>query len=140
MSVRWLFIAVLLTACGKPPEPAPTGPPPVLLPRNYEWLNARRASKLITDTPGIGILDLREEEERNDGHGFIAGSISMPFSRVTREQLAGMDRNRVWLLYCAIGGRSELVAQRMARLDFKNVKLLRGGFSGWQLDGLPVDK
>ncbi len=135
-----LVITLGLTACGKPPEAAPTGPQPVLLPANYKWLKPTAASALIKSTPGIGIIDVREDNERFDGRGVIAGAKGMPFYQDQKTALSAMDRNRTWLVYCAIGGRSELMAQTMAKLEFKHVYLLRGGFNDWMAAGLPVEK
>lgn len=131
-----LLASLFLVACGKPLEPAPTGPPPVLLPADYQWLQPAAANQLLKSTPTLGILDVRDDNERNDGKGTLPNAIALPFSQDPQAKLTGMDRNRPWLVYCAIGGRSELVAQMMAKLSFKRVYLLRDGYHAWRAAGL----
>ena len=132
------LLVMFLAACGKPPEPAPTGPPPILLPTDYEWLKPAAASALMEKTPGLGVIDVRDDSEL--GSGTLPKAQRLPWDQDPTQQLASMDRNRPWLVYCAIGGRSELLAQKMAKMEFKRVYLLRGGFNAWQAAGLPVQK
>ena len=135
-----LIICGVLTGCGGKPAAAPTMPLPVILPGNYQWLKPDQVEELRKRTPGLGVLDVRDEGEMRDGHGWIPGAEPCSFFAVAETKLATLDRERPWLVYCAIGGRSELAAKAMATMGFKQVYLLKGGFIEWRAQKKPVTK
>ena len=135
-----LIVLLLLSACGKPPAPAPTLPTPVMLPQNYKWITVAQAESMIQTNHLLGILDTRDSDEMRDGHGWINGALPCGYLADNEATLKGLDRNRPWLVYCTIGGRAELTAATMAKLDFKEVYLLKGGFADWRAQGKPTIK
>ena len=42
------------------------------------------------------------------------------------------DKDAEILLYCKNGGRSTLAAHTLKRMGFSNVKMLVGGYDGWE--------
>jgi len=137
--VLGIFLA-LLTACGKPPEAAPTMPTPVVLPTHYKSLTIAEAEDLMRTNKRLGIIDARGQDEMRAGDGWIPGA--RPFNYLAGDDglLTTLDRDQPWLVYCTIGGRAELTAKEMAKLDFKQVYLLKGGFAAWHAQGKPVVK
>ncbi len=142
-SLLFAGAALMLVACdGKQPPGPVTGPPPVILPLDYEWLPATAADQATRSVQGLQIVDLREEWERT-AEGGIAGSVPMPFFMCREKgfaQFDSMDINAPVLVYCAVGGRAELAAKELAARKFKKVYLLKGGFRAWRAAGLPGSK
>jgi rhodanese-related sulfurtransferase len=133
-----LALVLGLSACGRPPEEAPTSPPPVVLPQNYQSLSPAQVETLMKQTKNLGILDTRQYDEMRNGLGWIPGSQSCSWLDGNQSKLQGLDRNQPWLVYCTIGGRAELTAQAMSKLGFKEVYLLKGGFAEWLAQGKAV--
>jgi rhodanese-related sulfurtransferase len=132
---------ILLSACGPAPiPPAERTEPPVQLPKHYEWISPQAAARLIADTPQLGLADVRTEEEYAAPSGRLAKALLAPYLADNRATLEKMERDRPWLLYCALGPRSEATAADMATMGFQKVYLLRGGFNAWLAAGLPVEK
>ena len=135
-----IFLCLLLTSCLDKPEPAAIAPPPVVLPESYLSLPPADIEKLIQSTPNLGVLDVRDDHEIRDGHGWIAGALPCSQLQGNKDKLTKLEKTRPWLVYCALGGRAELTAQSMAELGFEKVYLLKGGFIEWRGQGKPVVK
>jgi len=90
---------------------------------------------------GVGIpriLDVRGGLEYLAGH--IPGASHLEVARI--EEAIGTvvsDRDAPIVAYCGKGEVSELVAEDLARLGYRNVASLEGGFAAWQAQGHPVD-
>lgn len=72
------------------------------------------------------ILDVREEIERE--LGYVKGSLLIPVDEL-RERLSELDRDKLIVIYCAIGIRGYIAARILMQHGFKRVKNLSGGFS-----------
>lgn len=83
------------------------------------------------------LLDVRSPEERRQG--YIAGSVLIPIDRVG-QRLAEIPRNRPVIVYCAVGSRSRVVAQALARQGYPDVINMRDGIVGWYRSGYPVQR
>ncbi len=110
---------------------APTGPPVVTLPAGYQWVSPDEAEKLIATETGLQILDVRSEDEIRSGAGWINQAQKASYLHDNKDYLRAADKSKPWLVYCALGPRSEFTAADMAPLGFKRVYLLRGGFNAW---------
>lgn len=135
-----LMTCLLVVSCMDKPEPAPQGPPSVVLPAHYLLLSPDEVEKLMQVTPDLGVIDVRDDHEIRDGNGWIKGAEPLSELQGNRAKLATLERKRPWLVYCAIGGRAELTAQTMAELGFEKVYLLKGGFIEWRAEGKSVVK
>jgi len=83
------------------------------------------------------ILDVRTPAEFADGH--IAGAINLDFHDDTfAQQLAQLDRDATYLVYCQRGVRSDRTLAMMQALGFEHVYDLAGGISHWRRDGFAV--
>ena len=117
------------------------------------------AKQILDVTDGAVYLDVRTPEEFAAGHP--AGAINVPaffkgllgmkpneqFLRVAEQIL---PKERPILCGCAVGGRSQKAAEILAAAGYRDVRNVRGGFSGardalgrvvvpgWREAGLPV--
>ena len=83
------------------------------------------------------ILDIRTPKEYAEGH--IDGATLIDFYRDDfAEQIAALDRDDPYVLYCRSGNRSQQARSLMAELGFTDVADVDGGIVGWQAAGLPV--
>ncbi len=93
-------------------------------------------SQKIAAQPGV-ILDVRTPGEYKKG--FIEGAILMDiFGDNFDADLAKLDRNATYYVYCASGGRSAECTEKMQGLGFTKVYDLDGGMGAWRGAGLPV--
>jgi rhodanese-related sulfurtransferase len=83
------------------------------------------------------ILDVRTPEEFAEGH--IDGAIMVDFySDDFADQLAELDPDVPYLLYCRSGNRSGQTAVLLEDLGFSDVADVDGGVLGWLDAGLPL--
>jgi rhodanese-related sulfurtransferase len=77
------------------------------------------------------VIDTRTKEEYESGH--VKNSINIDFFNPNlREELNKLDKNKIYLLYCRSGSRSEQVGFLMKEeLGFKEVYNLIGGVLEW---------
>lgn len=107
---------------------------------NVTQLSAREAVSVIEEYAGNGdfvILDIRTPAEFQQGH--IAGARSVDYySSQFKAQLAALDRNKSYLIYCRSGNRSNRALGLFAELGFSRLYHLKGGILDWQANGLKL--
>src|SRR5437899_10458973 len=83
------------------------------------------------------LLDVREREEF--GQGFVPGAVSLPrgFLEMRVEETVPA-KNAPIVAYCGGGTRSLLAGRILKELGYTNVVSMRGGFSAWKNQGLPI--
>src|ERR1043166_4195818 len=83
------------------------------------------------------VLDVREKEEFRQG--YLPGAISLPrgFLEMRVEETVP-DKDAPIVAYCAGGTRSLLAGRILKELGYTNVVSMRGGFTGWKNQGLPI--
>lgn len=67
---------------------------------------------------GAQLLDVRTASEFNGSH--IEGSKNIPV-QVIDQQMAGLDKEKPLIVYCAMGGRSNIAAGKLKANGFKVV-------------------
>lgn len=92
-------------------------------------------TKLQADENAV-ILDVRTEEEWNDGIIPNAINIDIYKGQGFIYQVEELDKTKNYYVYCKAGGRSAQACNIMGQLGFETTYNLMGGFSEW--DG-PVD-
>ena len=115
--------------------------PAVVLPAAVKELTPDEAEKLISSTPDLVILDMRQEGEVQK-EGRIAGARNYDYLHgpPVLAELAKLDHAKPCLVYCEIGGRAKLTAVEMRGMGFQNITLLKGGLNAWLVAGKPVVK
>jgi phage shock protein E len=93
-------------------------------------------SQKMAAQPGV-IIDVRTPGEHKKG--IIEGARLMDiFGDNFDAELAKLDRNQTYYVYCASGGRSAECTEKMQGLGFTKVYDLDGGMGAWRTAGLPV--
>lgn len=102
-------------------------------------LSSEHFKEKITEDKKAIIIDLRTDDEL--GKGQIPGAVQINYlGKNFDTQIAALDKNKTYYVYCQGGGRSADAAQYMEKQGFKKVYNLEKGFSDWKAKGFPVDK
>jgi sulfur-carrier protein adenylyltransferase/sulfurtransferase len=100
-------------------------------------VDATHARELIDEREPV-ILDVREQEEWDEGH--IPGAVHIPRGHLeSRIERAAPDSSRPVLVYCSAGNRSAFAAKTLGELGYDDVTSLAGGFTDWKRSGFPVE-
>jgi sulfur-carrier protein adenylyltransferase/sulfurtransferase len=98
-------------------------------------VDAVEARNLI-DRAGAGVLDVREQDEVDQG--IVGGAVHIPRGFLeSRVEQAFPNKNEPVVVYCAGGIRSAFAAKTMQELGYTDVVSLAGGFGAWKSSGLP---
>ena len=95
----------------------------------YVNITAEEAKKIMDAEEGYIILDVRTQEEYDQGH--IPGAILIPDTEVevTAEEVL-TDKDQLLLVYCRSGRRSKLASEILVELGYTNIKEF-GGIIDW---------
>lgn len=133
-----LLFCILLTACGQAKSTAviggADGPTAIFVSEQgekfmYEQITAEEAKKIMDSEIKSIILDVREQDEFDEGH--IPGAILLPYTKIdagAEEKIP--DKDALILVYCRSGRRSKIAAESLAKLGYTNVKEF-GGIIDW---------
>jgi sulfur-carrier protein adenylyltransferase/sulfurtransferase len=75
------------------------------------------------------LLDVRQPFEYEEAH--LPGARLLPLPRLP-DSLDELRRERITIVYCAMGGRSKMAAQFLSHQGFQNVYHLQGGIEAWE--------
>ena len=117
-----LFLAVmLLTACGQDKENDQGAV--------YVNITAEEAKQIMDSEEGYIILDVRTQEEYNQGH--IPGATQISHEEIAEKAEEVLtDKNQLILVYCRSGRRSKLASEALVELGYTNIKEF-GGIIDW---------
>jgi len=101
-------------------------------------ITADEAAALLDDAPdGLVVLDVRTPEEFAEGH--LAGAVLVDFYDPDfTEQLAALDPDLPYVVYCRSGNRSGQTMPLLEQLGFESAVNVDGGILSWAQAGLPV--
>lgn len=106
---------------------------------NVSNVDAATFKKYIATQTGP-LIDLRTTDEIKS-KGMIKGATHIDFlGKDAEAEIAKLDKNKVYLIYCAGGGRSADCAALMQKEGFKRVINLEKGFDDWKKKGYEVEK
>jgi rhodanese-related sulfurtransferase len=91
----------------------------------------------LRERPDVVILDVREQNEWDEGH--IPGAVFMPMGEVP-SRLSEIPTDKTVIVQCRSGNRSNQVTDYLRGQGFTNVHNLSGGINAWQSAGLPVEQ
>ena len=101
-------------------------------------MNVSEFSKKITEA-GVVILDVRTPSEYAEG--YIDGAHNIDFQSGNFEnEIATLDKNATFAVYCRSGNRSGQAAKIMHDAGFHNVYNLEGGVIDWAHEGMMLVK
>ena len=101
-------------------------------------LSVSEFSSKVTEA-GIITLDVRTPSEFNEGH--IEGASLIDFQSGNFEnEIASLDKNQTYAIYCRSGNRSGEAVKVMTEAGFTKIYNLDGGVIDWASAGLPLVK
>ena len=95
----------------------------------YRQISQEEAARIMEEETGSIILDVRTEEEYEEGH--IAGAINIANEDIGTDELEELpDKDQMLMVYCRSGRRSKEAAEKLAALGYTQV-LEFGGIMTW---------
>ena len=87
---------------------------------------------------GATLIDVREDNEWNDGHA--AGATHIGRGVIERDIVGKFpDKDKELILYCGGGYRSALAAVNLQKMGYRNVLSMAGGWTAWKEADAPID-
>lgn len=123
---RWILVAggLLLaglcgTVCTQAQEPIAG-----------KTIEAKKFQRLMKKKNAV-LIDVRTTEEYKEGH--IPGSVQIDVLKKDdfKKQVASLEKNKIYLLYCRSGKRSRDAMTLMHESGFGKLYDLKGGYSTW---------
>ena len=103
---------------------------------DVEWLSGSLDDVHLFDSRSY--LDGRSGREEF-ARGHIAGAVMIDFHADSfADEIAALDPDATYLLYCRSGNRSGQAMNLFADLGFEQVSEIDGGIVNWYETGLPV--
>ena len=116
-----LLAVMLLTACGQDKENDQGAV--------YVNITAEEAKQIMDTEEGYIILDVRTQEEYDQGH--IPGATQISHEEIAEKAEDVLtDKNQLILVYCRSGRRSKIAAEALVELGYTNIKEF-GGIIDW---------
>ena len=116
-----LLAVMLLTACGQAKENDQGAV--------YVNITAEEAKQIMDSEEGYIILDVRTQEEYDQGH--IPGAIVISHEEIEEKAEDVLtDKDQLILVYCRSGRRSKIAAEALVELGYTNIKEF-GGIIDW---------
>jgi len=79
------------------------------------------------------VIDVRTPEEY--AAGYIKGAINIDYlSSSFRDDIAGLDKDKLYIVYCRTGARSSAARNIMEAAGFKHVINMTGGITEWEFE------
>ncbi len=96
----------------------------------YSDVSATEFNQLMNDRPDALLLDVRTPAEVQQQ--VLDGALNIDFMQPDfAQQVAGLDKNKTYLVYCRSGNRSGQACQLMAQQGFSDLYNLSGGLIKW---------
>jgi rhodanese-related sulfurtransferase len=102
----------------------------------YVDVSVQQGKEMI-DNGEVFILDVRTQEEYNEGH--IMGSILIPVDELD-SRLKELPRDKKILVYCRTGHRSLTASEKLGNSGFTQLYNMKGGITEWKNAGYDVVK
>ncbi|APY00979.1 rhodanese-related sulfurtransferase [Lacinutrix venerupis] len=97
-------------------------------------LSQEQWAKQLKADENAFILDVRTEEEVEDGFIPNAKNLNIFKGQAFIYELEALDKSKNYYVYCRSGGRSGQACAIMNEMGFENAYNLLGGFSEWTGD------
>ena len=115
--ILFLLAVMLMTGCGQDRENEQEAV--------YLNITAEEAKEIMDSEEGYVILDVRTQEEFDQGH--IPGAILIPDTQIAaRAEDVLTDKEQLILVYCRSGRRSKLASEILVELGYTNIRELCG--------------
>lgn len=104
---------------------------------DYGDVTVQQAHDLILSTPELVILDVRSQEEYDEGH--IERAILIPLNELN-SRLGELSKSEDLLVYCRTGNRSGQAVNILKANGYTRFFHMNDGISAWVQAGYPVVK
>ena len=119
--ILFFLATLLLTACA--PAKEHDGE------TTYMNITAEEAKQIMDSGDGYIILDVRTQEEYDEGH--IPGATQISHEEIAEKAEEMLtDKDQLILVYCRSGRRSKIAAEALVELGYTNIKEF-GGIIDW---------
>ena len=109
--IAFFVIIVLLSGCAQPSNSSAA---------SYKQITQEEAKEMMTKDDGHIIVDVRRQDEYDEGH--IPDAVLIPNENITDKQPEELpDLNQIVLIYCRSGRRSKEASQKLADIGYTNV-------------------
>ncbi|HEX7707106.1 MAG TPA: rhodanese-like domain-containing protein [Thermoanaerobaculia bacterium] len=95
---------------------------------NETDITPAEVAEKLSKGEALQLIDVREPYEWSAGH--IEGAEHVPLAQLP-QKLAQLDRDRVTVMICRSGGRSERARQYLRQAGFEQVLNMTGGMQRW---------
>jgi hydroxyacylglutathione hydrolase/adenylyltransferase/sulfurtransferase len=97
-------------------------------------IEPERVVEWLAQDPGLQVIDVREDYEREAGH--IGGTRHIELLELS-SAAGSLERERPVVFYCRVGSRSEMAAQAFRAAGFEAYSMT-GGLARWEREGRPL--
>lgn len=98
----------------------------------YQQITQNEAKSIMDFGEDIVILDVREQDEFEEGH--IPDAVLLPYTQIEdKSEEVLPDKDKQILVYCRSGRRSKIAAESLVNLGYTNVKEF-GGIIDWKYE------
>jgi phage shock protein E len=98
---------------------------------------SREAKALLDKNKDVYLLDVRTPQEYSQGR--LSGSVLIPVGEF-EQRVREVPKDKIIIVYCAVGSRSKPVASFLSQLGYKNVYHMTDGIVGWYRNGFPIQR
>lgn len=95
----------------------------------YRQITQEEAARMMETESGYIILDVRTQQEYDEGH--IPQAVCIPNETIESDDIPGLpDKSQMIFVYCRSGRRSKEAAEKLASLGYTNI-IEFGGIITW---------
>jgi len=104
---------------------------------HFGTMSAMDLAKKINNYDRMTLLDVRSEEEYNEGH--IKGAVNFYVGEL-KDNLATLDKRQPVSVMCSVGDRAGIGASILKNAGFSEVYNVLGGLTAWKKLNFPLEK
>lgn len=130
---KWTFplvlviIILLVAGCGRGKNI--TEDKETTMRKQVEVIAPQQAKEIMEEQKDCIILDVRDQDEYDEGH--ISGALLIPYTEISKKAETMLkDKEQLIMVYCRSGRRSAIAAAALADMGYNNVKDF-GGIIDW---------
>ncbi|MBF0385463.1 MAG: MBL fold metallo-hydrolase [Candidatus Omnitrophica bacterium] len=103
-----------------------------------KMVSPKEAVSLAQKDQRVALLDVRSALEFNQVH--IKDAINVPIDSLSAKIIDLSKSGKEYIVLCRTGNRSPMAADMLIQSGIHDVKVMHGGMTRWQKEGLPVIK
>jgi rhodanese-related sulfurtransferase len=107
---------------------------------SFPGIKCEELKKMI-DSKASDILVVSNDPQDSYKEGHIPGAVSFPWADTLKGPVT-LPHNKTLILYCSCSHEEDSsdMAAKLARLGYRNIKVLEGGFIKWYELKYPIEK